>query len=121
MCQITLEVFWTQDVTGEDGFERIDSMLEGLGSGWTVSFLAKIYPALSRYLIREFLKAVTELDILVVLALFLTFVVENFVKRPVALLTEGIQNIRLDGLLTLIAIKHGNLGGLMNLTPTSKK
>ena len=32
------------------------------------------------------------------------------------LLTEGIQNLRLDGLLTLIAITHGNLGGLMNLT-----
>ena len=32
------------------------------------------------------------------------------------LLTEGVQNLRLDGLLTLIAITHGNLGGLMNLT-----
>ena len=32
------------------------------------------------------------------------------------LLTEGIQNLRLDGLLTLIAITHGNLGGLMKLT-----
>ena len=34
----------------------------------------------------------------------------------VILLTEGVQNLRLDGLLTLIAITHGNLGGLMNLT-----
>ena len=32
------------------------------------------------------------------------------------LLTEGIQNLRLDGLLRLIAITHGNLGGLMKLT-----
>ena len=29
---------------------------------------------------------------------------------------EGIQNLRLDGLLTLIAITHDNLGGLMKLT-----
>ena len=32
------------------------------------------------------------------------------------LLTEGMQNLRLDGLPMLIAITHGNLGGLMNLT-----
>ena len=37
-------------------------------------------------------------------------------KGPVILLTEGIQNLRLDGLLTLIAITHGNLGGQMKLT-----
>ena len=37
-------------------------------------------------------------------------------KEPLLLLSEGIQNLRLDGLLTLIAITHGNLGGLMNLT-----
>ena len=33
------------------------------------------------------------------------------------LLTEGIQNLRLDGLLTLIAITHGKLGGLFNPLP----
>ena len=64
----------------------------------------------------EFLKAVTELLIVVILALFVKFGAENFVKGPAVLLTEGIQNLRLDGLLTLIAITHGNLGGLMNLT-----
>ena len=91
-------------------------MLEGLGAEWTASFLAKAYPALSRYLIKEFLKAVTELSIVVILALFVTFGAENFVKEPVLLLTQGVQNIQLDGLLTLIAITHGNLEGLMNLT-----
>ena len=37
-------------------------------------------------------------------------------RGPAILLTEGFQNLRLHGLLTLIAITHGNLGGLMNLT-----
>ena len=32
------------------------------------------------------------------------------------LLTKGVQTLWLDGLLTLIAITHGNLGRLMNLT-----
>ena len=37
-------------------------------------------------------------------------------RGPAILLSEGVQSLRLDRLLTLIAITHGNLGGLMNLT-----
>ena len=55
VCQVTLEAFWAQNVKGEEGFDRTNSILEGLGAGWTASFLAKIYPSLSRYLIKEFL------------------------------------------------------------------
>ena len=101
---------------GQEGFERTDSMLEGLGAGWTASFLAKVYPKVSHYLIKEFLQAVVEVSIVELLALFVKFGAESFVKGPAMLLTEGIQNLRLDGLLTLIAITHGNLGGLMKLT-----
>ena len=43
VCQVTLKAFWTQKVKGEEGFDRTDSMLEGLGAGCTASFLAKIY------------------------------------------------------------------------------
>ena len=116
VCQVTLETFWTQKVKGEEGFERTDSMLEGLGAGWTASSLATVYPKLSRYLMKEFLQAVVEVSIVEILALFVRFGAENFVKGPVVLLTEGIPNLRLDGILTLIAITHGNSGGLMNLT-----
>ena len=116
VCHVTLEAFWTQKMRGEEGFDRTDSMLEGLGAGWTASFLAKVYPSLSGYLIKEFLQAVVEVSIVELLALFVTFGAENFVRGLVILLTEGVQNLRLDGLLTLIAITHGNLGGLMNLT-----
>ena len=63
VCQVTLETFWTEKVKGEEGFERTDSMLERLGTGWTASFLAKVYPKLSRYLIKEFLQAVVEVSI----------------------------------------------------------
>ena len=110
MCLITLETFWTQEVKGQEGFERTDSMLEGLGAGWTASFWSKVYPKVSHFLIKEFLQAVVEVSIVELIALFVTFGAESFV------LTEGIQNLRLDGLLTLIAITHGNLGGLMKLT-----
>ena len=37
------------------------------------------------------------------------------------MVTEGIQSLRLDGLLTLIAIRHGKVGGLINLTHYPKK
>ena len=43
VCQVTLEAFWTQKVRGEEGFDRMDSMLEGLGAGWT-AFLGKNLP-----------------------------------------------------------------------------
>ena len=80
VCQVTLEAFWTQNVKGEECFDRTDSMLEGLGARWTASFLAKIYPSLSRYLIKEFLQAVVEVWIVEILALFVTFGAENFVR-----------------------------------------
>ena len=51
-----------------------------------------------------------EVSTVELLALFVTFGAENFVKGPAVQLTEGIQNSRLDGILTLIAITHGNLG-----------
>ena len=56
------------------------------------------------------------MSIVELLALFVTFGAENFVKGPAVLLAEGVQNLRLDGLLMLIVITHGNLEGLMNLT-----
>ena len=97
-------------MNGQEGFERTDSMLEGLGAGWTASFLAKVYPKVSHYLIKEFLQAVVKVSIVELIALFVTFGAESFVKGPAILLTDGIQNLRLDGLLTLIAITHGKLG-----------
>ena len=75
-----------------------------------MSFLVKIYPGLSRYLLREFCKAVMELSIVVILELFVTFRSKYFRKRP------AVQNLRLDEILTLIAITHGKLGEVMNLT-----
>ena len=62
-----------------------------------------------------------EVSIVELLALFVTFEAENFVKGPFVLLTAGIIKLRLDGLLTLIAITHGNLGGLINLTRYSEQ
>ena len=33
MCQVTREIFWTENLWGEKGYDRTDSMLEGLGEG----------------------------------------------------------------------------------------
>ena len=77
-------------------------MLEGLG--------AENLPSFSRYLIKEFLQAVVEVSIVELLALFVTFRSENFVRGPLILLIKGVQILRLDGLLKLFAITHANLG-----------
>ena len=94
VCQVALEAFWTPNVKGEEGFDRTDSMLEGLGAACTASFLAKVYPSLSRYLIKEFLHAVVEVSIVELLARFVTFGADNFVRGPAILLTEGVRNLR---------------------------
>ena len=82
-CQVTLEVFWTQNLWGEEGYDRTESMLEGLVAGWTASFLAIVYPGNSRYLIKEFLKSVTEFSIVV------TFGAENFREKTSATAHRG--------------------------------
>ena len=65
-------------------------MLEGLGAGWTASFLAKVYTGLSPYLIKEFLQAETELSVVVILALFVTFGAEReFTERTSATAQRG--------------------------------
>ena len=71
--------------------------------------------------LKKFLQAVVEVSIVELLALFVKFGAENFVKGPAILLTDGVQNLRLDGLLTLIAITHGNLGESLNLTRYPKQ
>ena len=63
----TLDVIWTKNVRGEEGFERTDSML---GAGWTESFLAKMF--LGRSSSREFLKADMGLTIVMIMGLFVT-------------------------------------------------
>ena len=67
-------------------------------------------------MIGEFVHAATRLSKVEIVALFVTNEAENFVQGPVVLFTEGIQNLRLDGLLTLIAITHGKLGETMSLS-----
>ena len=110
-----------QNIRGEEGFNWTDSILEGLGAGLTASFLAKIHPGLSHYLILEFLKYIPRRSIVVILGLFVTFGAENSTNGPAVLLTEGIQNLQLDEFLTLFAITHRNVGGLINSTPYSKQ
>ena len=55
--------------------------------------LGKNIPSFSRYLINEFLQVVVEVSIVELLALFVTFGAENFVKGRAILLTEAVQNL----------------------------
>ena len=73
----------------------------------------KVYPKVSHYLIKEIPPSSSEsIDSGINSLVSWTFGAESFVKGPAILLTDGIQNLRLDGLLTLIAINpRKTLGG----------
>ena len=83
--------------------------------GWTPSFLSTCYPRASRNLIASFVKDIRKLSIGLILALYVTFGHENFVKGPANLFTQALADLRLDGLLTLIAMTYGRLGHLLVL------
>ena len=96
-------------------YERSDAILGGMGVGWTPSFLSTCYPKAYRNLIASFVKDIRKLSIGLVLALYVTFGHENFVKGPANLFTQALADLRLEGLLTLIAMTYGRLGDLLVL------
>ena len=96
-------------------YERSDAILGGMGVGWTLSLLSTCFPRAFRNLIASFVKDIRKLSIGLVLALYVTFGHENFVKGPANLFTQALADLRLNGLLTLIAMSYGRLGDLLVL------
>ena len=96
-------------------YEQSDAIPGGMGVGWTPSFLSTCYPRASRNLIASFVKDIRKLSIGLVLALYVTFGHENFVKGPANLFTQALADLRLDGILTLIAMTYGQPGDLLVL------
>ena len=74
-----------------------------------------ILPECLPSLIASFVKDIRKLPIGLVLALYVTFGHENFVKGPANLFNQALADLRLDGLLTLIAMTYGRLGDLLML------
>ena len=64
---------------------------------------------------REFRQGIRRLSIGLILALYVTFGHENFMKGPANLFTQALADLRLVGLLTLIAMTYGRLGDLLVL------
>ena len=112
---ISLDKFQADVLATKAQYERSDAILGGMGVGWTPSFLSTCYPKASRNLIASFVKDICKLSIGLVLAIYVTFSHENFVKGPANLFTQALADLRLDGLLTLIAMTYGRLGDLLVL------
>ena len=96
-------------------YEQSDAILGGMGVGWTPSFLSTCYPRASQNLIASFVKDIRKLLIVLILALYVKFGHENFVKGPASLFTQALADLRLDGLLTLITMTYERLGDLLVL------
>ena len=112
---MSLDKFQADVLATRAQYERSDATLGGMGVGWTSSFLSTCYPRASRNLIASFVRDIRKLSIGLVLALYVTFGHENFVKGPANLFTHALADLRLDGLLTLIAMTYGRLGDLLVL------
>ena len=68
--------------------------------GRSDAILSTCYPRASRNPIASFVKDIRKLSIGLVLALYVTFGHENFLKGPANLFTESLADLRLDGLFT---------------------
>ena len=112
---MSLDKFQADILATRAQYERSDAVLDGMGVGWMPSFLSKCYPRASRNLIASFAKDIRKLSIGLILALYVTFGHENSVKAPANLFTQALADLRLDGLLTLIAMTYGRLGDLLVL------
>ena len=112
---MSLDKFQADILATRAQYEQSDAVLGGMGVGWTPSFLSTCYPRASRNLIASFVKDIQKLSIGLILALYVTFGHENFVKGPANLFTQALADLRLDGLLTLIAMTYGRLGDLLVL------
>ena len=114
---MSLDKFQADVLATRAQYERSDAILGGMGVGWTPSFLSTCYPRASRNLIASFVKDIRKLSLSIglILALYVTFGHENFVKGPANLFTQALADLRLDGFRTLIAMTYGRLGDLLVL------
>ena len=112
---MSLDKFQANILATRAQYERSDAILGGMGVGWTPSFLSTCYPRASRNLTASFVKVIRKLSIGLELALYVTFGHENFVKGPANFFNQALAEMRLDGLLTLIAMTYRRLGHLFVL------
>ena len=112
---MSLDKFQADILATRAQYEQSDAVLSGMGVVWTPTFLSTCYPRASRNLIASFVKDIRKLSIGLILTLYVKFGHENFVKGPANLFTQALADLRLDGLLTLIAMTYGRLGDLLVL------
>ena len=104
---MSLVKFQAEVLATKAQYERSDAILGGMAVGWTPSFLSTCYPKASKNLIASFVKDTRKLSIGLVLALYVTYGHENFVKGPANLFTQVLADLRLNGLLALITMSFG--------------
>ena len=86
---MSLDKFQADILATRAQLERSDTNLGGMGVGFTPSFLSTCYPRATRHLIASYVKDIRKLSIGLVLALYVTFGHENFVKGPANLFTQA--------------------------------
>ena len=104
---LSLDRFRAHGLATRAKYERSDAILAGMGVEWSPALISSCYPRASKNLIANSLRHIRKLSIGLVLALYVTFGHESFIKRPLVLFTQELADLRLDGLLTLVAMTYG--------------
>ena len=112
---MSLDSFQADVLATRAEYERSDAIFAEMCVGWSPLFISSCYSRESRNLIANFLRDIMKLSIGLVLALYVTFGHESFVKEPLVFFTQELAGPRLDGLLTLIAMTYGRLDDLFVL------
>ena len=90
---ISLHRFQVDVLATRAEYERTDAILAGMGVGWSTAFISSCYPRASRNLIANFVRDIRKLSIGLVLALYVAFGHESFVKGPLVLFTQEFDDL----------------------------
>ena len=112
---MNLDRFHADVLATKAEYEISAAVLAGMGMGWSPAFISCCYFRASMNLIATFVSDSGKLSIDLVLALYVAFGHESFVKGSVVVFTQELANLRLDGLLTLVVMTLGRLQDLFVL------
>ena len=112
---MSLDRFHADLLATKTEYESSAAVLAGMGVGWSPAFISSCYSRASMNLIANFVSDSRKLSTDLVLALYVAFGHESFVKGPVVLFTQELADLRLDGLLTLVVMTLGRLQDLFVL------
>ena len=112
--EVTIGGFWREHARGELRTRKDHEILEFLSPCWGKEFLAGVYSA-KETIFKAFIQEVLNMPISLLLALYLVYPRYLFNLGPAYMFSRGVDNLRIDGYLTLVLLTHGELASFHRL------